>query len=110
MEKLNTRDFDSGKGACEAFVEKLPKDALVFFCDEAYFHLSECVNKQSMRYSSDANPPELHEQPLHAERVTVWCTLLVAGIIEPWFFYENDKAIAVTCDRYIQMNEELFLP
>ena len=110
VQKLNTRDFDSRKRACEAFVENLPHDALVFFSDEAHFHLSGCVNKQNMQYWSGTNPRELHEQPLHAKRVTVWCALSRVGIIGLWFFEENDKALTVTSDRYIQMIEEFFLP
>lgn len=56
------------------------------------------------------NPRELHEKPLHAERVTVWCALSRTGIIGPWFFEENDRAVTVTSERYIQMIQEFFLP
>ena len=38
---------------------------------EAHFHLSSFVNKQNFRYWSQSNPRELHERPLHSERVTV---------------------------------------
>jgi hypothetical protein len=110
VQKLNPRDFVSRQRACEAIVENLPNNALVFFSDEAHFHLSGCVNKQNMRYWSGVNPRELHEKPLHAERVTVWCALSRTGIIGPWFFEENDRAVTVTSERYIQMIQEFFLP
>ncbi|GFT37526.1 DUF4817 domain-containing protein [Nephila pilipes] len=50
VEKLNPGDFLIRKRACETFVENLPNDAVVFFSDEAHFHLLGCVNKQNMRY------------------------------------------------------------
>ena len=37
---------------CEHLIERLPDDAVVFFSDEAHFHISGCVNKQNMRYRS----------------------------------------------------------
>ena len=58
----------------------------VFFSDEAHFHLSDCVNKQNMQYLSERNPRELHERPLHLDRVMVWCAISRVGIIGPYFF------------------------
>lgn len=86
VQKLNPRDFDSRQRTCEAIVENQPNNTVVFFSDEAHFHLSGCVSKQNMRYLSGVNPQELHEKPLHAERVTVWCALSRTAIIGPWFF------------------------
>ena len=82
---------------------------------EAYFgngrfHLSGCVNKQNMRYWSAENPHELHQTPLHCERVTVWCAISSVGIIGPYFFEENERAVVVNATRYREMIEEFFLP
>ena len=90
MQELNPRDFVARKNASEALIG-LPNDTIVFFSDEAHFHLSGYVNKQNMRYWSRDNPRELHQRPLHSERVTVWCALSQVGIIGPWFFEENEQ-------------------
>jgi hypothetical protein len=83
VQELTERDFAARQHACEAFLETLPVDAFVFFSDEAHFYLSRSVNMQNMRYWSDNYPRELHERPLHCERVTVWCALSRVGIIVP---------------------------
>jgi hypothetical protein len=53
--------------------------------DEAHFELSGCVNKQNSRYWSEANPNELHLQPLHSHRVTVLPGIPAFGINGPYF-------------------------
>ena len=73
--QLTERDFNVRQTACESLLEGVPLDALVFFSDEAYFHISGCVNKQNMRYWSGDNSRELHEKPLHCERATVFVVL-----------------------------------
>ena len=70
-QELGERDFHARRNACEALRENLPQDALVFFSDEAHFHICGCVNKQSKRCCSANNPRELHHRPLNCERVAV---------------------------------------
>ena len=56
------------------------------------------------------NPRAYIEKPTHTKRVTVWCGFSFRGIIEP-FFFENQQKQAVTfkSDRYRAMlNEFLF--
>lgn len=86
----------------------MPEDVLVFFSEEAHFHLSGCVNKQNMRYWSGTNSRELHEQPLHTGRVTVGNALSRIGIIGPWFFEETGQTATVNSGRYAHMIEEFF--
>ena len=100
--------FTSRKNACEALLEKVPEDAIVYFSDEAHFHLTGCVNKQNMRYWADTNPHELHERPLHSPKVTVWCAISFTGIVGPWFFEENEVIVTVNSDRYATMLKEFF--
>ena len=109
VQELNPRDFIARENACEALLG-LPDDTLVFFSEEAHFHLSGSVNKQNMRYWSPENPRELYQRPLHALRVTVWCALSRVSIIGPWFLEENEQAVSVTSDRYVNMINECFLP
>lgn len=107
---LNETDFNARRNACEALGENLPHDTLVFFSDEAHFHISGCVNKQNMRYWSANNPRELHQKPLHCERVTVWCAISRVGIIGPYFFEENERTVSVNAVRYREMITTFFLP
>ena len=66
----------------------------IIFSDEAHFWLSGFVNKQNCRIWSDENPREIHQVPLHSEKVTVWCALWSGGIIGPYFF-ENEEGVAI---------------
>ena len=110
VQQLTERDYEARQTSCEQLVDTLPNGTLVFFSDEAHFHLSGCVNKQNMRYWSERNPRELHERPLHSDRVTVWCAMSRVGIIGPYFFQENNHAVTVTSDRYLTMIQEFFMP
>ena len=76
---------------CRGMIETLPHDAVVFFSDEAHFHLSGCVNKQNFRYWSENNPRVIHQKPLHSDRATVWCAVSRMGIIGPYFFEEGNR-------------------
>lgn len=83
----------------------IPRDTIVFFSDEAHFHLTGWVNKQNMRYWSVTNPRQLHQKPLHSDRVTVWCALSRVGIIGPYFF-----PATVNSERYLTMLQDFFQP
>ncbi|KAJ4426702.1 hypothetical protein ANN_26500 [Periplaneta americana] len=50
---------------------------------------------QALLYVS--NPRELHEKPLHNDRVTVWCAV---GILVPYFFEEDGATVTVNSQRY----------
>ena len=110
VQELSVRNFTSRRNACEALLENVLEDAIVYFSDEAHFHLTGCVNKQNMRYWADTNPHELHERPLHSPKVTVWCAISSTGIVGPWFFEENEVTVTVNSDRYVNMLEEFFFP
>lgn len=71
----------------------------LWMSDEAHFHLTGYVNKQSYCYWTDTNPNEVHERPLHASEATVWCVVSLNGIIKPYFF-ENEQEITVTVNAY----------
>lgn len=78
----------------------------IIFSDEAHFLLDGSVNKQNCRYWATENPEELHEKPLHSEKVTVWCGINAKGIIGPYFF-EDDRhqTITVNSQTYSSMLE-----
>ena len=67
--------------------------------DEAHLQLDGYANKQNCRYWASENPLNLHEQPLHSQKVTVWCAISTSGIIGPYFFEENNQTVTVNSDR-----------
>jgi hypothetical protein len=46
---------------------------------------------------------QLHERPLHSQRVTVWCAVAGFGVTGPYFFEQVGETATVTSDRYVQM-------
>ncbi|KAJ4449309.1 hypothetical protein ANN_00707 [Periplaneta americana] len=78
--------------------------------DEAHFHLSGYVNKQNFRYWSPTNPYEMHEEPLYSVKVTVWCAIASFGIIDSYFFEDNNgTSVTVTSQQFVRMFQQ-FLP
>ncbi|GFU86542.1 putative DD41D transposase [Trichonephila clavipes] len=83
----------------------------ILFSDEAHFWLKGYVNKQNCRIWNEANPQVNVETPLHPEKLTVWCALWAGGIIDPYFF-KNDEGhnITVNSDGYRAMITNFFIP
>lgn len=83
----------------------------IILSDEAHFHLSGYVNKQNCRIWGSENPTEMVEQPLHPQRVTVWCGFWAGGVIGPYFF-ENEAGATVSVNgvRYREMLTNFFWP
>ena len=76
---------------------------MVITTDEAHFYLSVSLNRQNDRAWADSNPQIIDERPLHSQKVTVWCVVASFGIWDPYVFEEDDKAVTVTSDRYVDM-------
>jgi hypothetical protein len=76
---------------------------VLIMSNEAHFHLSSYVNNQNFRYWSDNNPMQLHEKPLHGEKVIVWYGVSTFGVIGPYFFDENNQAVTVDSERCCTM-------
>ncbi|GFW66331.1 DUF4817 domain-containing protein [Trichonephila clavipes] len=76
-----------------------------------HFWLNGYVDKQNCRIWSEANPKVYVETPLHPEQLTVWCALWAGGIIDPYFF-KNDEGhnVTVNGDRYRAMITNFFIP
>jgi hypothetical protein len=49
---MNLKDWSNRVEACQHLIDRLPDDAVVFFIDEAHFHISGCVNKQNIRFKN----------------------------------------------------------
>lgn len=62
--------------------------------DEVYFNQGGYVKKQNCRYWAPVNLRELHQELLYSEKVTVGCTVLIAGVIVP-YFYKDGAGLAI---------------
>ncbi|MEM8940500.1 MAG: hypothetical protein AAGC64_14275 [Bacteroidota bacterium] len=79
--------------------------------DEAHFHLKEKYNKQNTRIWCTENPWMVNEQPLHSQRVTVWCGMTSSEIIGPYFFEDqNANTVTVKADNYGHMLLNFLIP
>ena len=80
----------------EQLLEMLNDDGVIntfLMTDEAH------MNKQNYHYWAPENPQELHQRPLHSERLTVWCGITSFG---PYFFEDNEgAAVTVTFEHYV---------
>ena len=103
-----------GLAFCQDICQKIENNPgllnLIFFSDEAHCHLSGHINKQNMRYWSQAHPHEHTYQSLSQEKVTVWCAIGRNGIIGPYFFKnESGNRVTVDTDRYIALMRTKFI-
>jgi hypothetical protein len=98
----------------EEFLEILNEEDVInilFMTDEAHFHVSGSENIQNFHYWAAENPHQLHQLPLHSEKVTVWCGMACFGLKGPYFF-EGNAGVAVTgtSDRYVGMLHNFLEP
>lgn len=115
VQSLHPGDYQQRLRFCEVMLARLEEndDQLnnLWMSDEAHFHLSGFVNKQNFRYWAEENPRLLHETPLHAQKVTVWCAMSANGIIGPYFFEdEAENAVTVNSERYVAMIRNFLTP
>jgi hypothetical protein len=64
-----------------------------WFSDEAWFHPSGYVNSQNAHIWASENPNAMHEEPLHSEKIGVWCGMSRRRIIGS-IFKETIKTAA----------------
>jgi [histone H3]-lysine36 N-dimethyltransferase SETMAR len=110
VQELSEKDWETRKRCSEVLLKSVPADAFLLTSDEAHFHLSGYVNKQNFRYWADQNPCQLHERPLHSQRVTVWCAVAYSGVYGPYFFEEEGQTATVTSARYVNMLQNFLGP
>jgi len=85
-------------------------ELVILTSDEAHFHLNGRVSKQNFRCWSTINPQQLHEHPLHCDRVTVWIAVTKFGVIGPYFLEENGRSVTVNSARYVVMIRNILIP
>ena len=73
--------------------------------DEAYFYLTESINKQNNRMWLKERPVDWIKKPLHDEKVLVGCGISCLKIYGPYFFEES-----VNQHNYLEMLKKFFWP
>ena len=63
--------------------------------DEGDFYLCGNVNSQNCHYWAIQKPRDIHQKPLHSEKVIVWCGVASFGVISTYFF-EDEAGRTVT--------------
>lgn len=106
VQAINDQDTVNRKTLCEALLNALQNDDFnhVLMTDEANFNLCGNVNSQNCRYWANENPRDIQQQPLHSEKVIVWCGVASFGVIGPYFFEdEAGRAVTINSARYTEM-------
>ena len=84
---------------------------VIWFSDEAHFHLNAQVNKRNCWFWGSEKPDLFLEKPLHGKTATAWTAVSSAGIIGPFFFEDESGDIAtVNSDHYLRLLRNKFLP
>ena len=97
FEAINNIDNVNRKTVCKVLLKAPDNDKLnhVLMTDEANFHFCVNVSFQNCRYWATENPRDIHQKPLHSEKVIVWCGVASFGVNDPYFF-EDEAGRAVT--------------
>jgi len=85
VQATSDQDTVNRKTVCEVLLNALENGDLnhVLMTDEANFHLFG--SSQNSRYWATENPRDIHQKPLHSEKVIVWCGAASFGVIGPYF-------------------------
>ncbi len=81
-------------------------DGLIFFSDEANFHLSGVINKHNCRLWAETNPFVTIDVAMNSPKITVWCAMSSEEIVGPFFFDED----TVNQENYLDMLENYLYP
>ena len=73
VQELSQQDFGRTITSAETILQMFEEDPelVIVTSNEAHFHLNGNVNKQNFPSWSPMNPRQLHERPLHCDKVTV---------------------------------------
>uniref|UniRef100_A0A914PRY5 Transposase n=1 Tax=Panagrolaimus davidi TaxID=227884 RepID=A0A914PRY5_9BILA len=105
VQELYPEDFANRMDFCEIMLNLIDEDPdflqSIWFSDEATFTLHGEVNRHNMRIWSKENPHAFREEPLHSEKIMVWCAISVFGILGPYYFDGN-----VNNENYLMLLKE----
>ena len=90
---------------CQWFLRELHENdsfqQRIWFSDEAHFYLNGHVNNKNHVFWGSSAPDEVYEKGLHDKKVAVWAAMSYQGVIEPFFFEDEDKnTVTANSDRY----------
>ena len=104
---------DEGKGVRVVMAEILlpildaqHHDGLIFFSDEATFHVSGMLHKHNCRIWARDNRFATVALEMNSPKVSAWCAMSSKMIVGPFFF---DKS-AVDQHNYLDMLQNCFYP
>jgi hypothetical protein len=106
IQAIYDQDTINRKTVCEVMLDALDNDDLnhVLMTDEANFHLCGNVNSQNCHYWATENPRDIHQKPLHSDKIIVWCGVAPFVVIGPYFFEdEAGRAVTANSARYAEM-------
>lgn len=70
----------------------------------ALFYMVRCFDNPNFHDEDVHNPRQMHEEPLHKPKVSVWCPFSASCIKEPYFSdYQRDQTITVNSEGYAYM-------
>ena len=106
LHELQPADYEKRVKFAQWFL-KLPLNTVdyIIFSDEAYFGLTEKVNKQNNRLWLEKKTEEVHEMPLYDDKILVWCAISATKIYGPFFFESS-----VNKENYLEMLRNFFWP
>jgi ribosomal protein S25 len=87
-------------------LEDQDNNGVLFFSDEANFHVSGVVNKHNCRIWAKTNPYATIDVAMNSPKITVWCAMSSKQIIGPYFFDEE----TVNQHNYLDMLQNYFHP
>jgi hypothetical protein len=100
VQELKRWDFLICKNFCQEMLTEMGHGDIPGMSDEAYFHLDHSVNEQ---ISSEENTPQLHQESLHREWVTVWSTISSRVIIRPHLFEDYNGSVTTVMSIRLQL-------
>lgn len=103
-QQLDEDDFAKRVDFARWFLDLSGQPHLFTICtDESYFYLTQAINKQNQRMWLKERPNDWIEQPLHDEKILVWCGFSANKVFGPYFF-EN----SVNQYNYLDMLKNFF--
>jgi hypothetical protein len=106
LQAINYQDTVNQKTLCEIPLNALDNDNLnpVLMTGEANFHVCGNVNSQNCQYCTTENPRIIHREPLHSNKVIVWCGVASFGVMGTYFLEdEAGRAVKENSTRHSGM-------
>lgn len=105
-QQLRAPDYEKRLQFAHWYLSRPTETPKFFICsDEAYFYLTESVNKQNNRIWCESRPSNRIQVPLQDLKIHVWCAISAKRIFGPFYFEETVKK-----ENYLKMLQDFFWP